>query len=119
MKFINIQGRQRPFRFSMYAIDAYCELKKITLSQFYEQVEEVISAKNAESFGDVLYAGLIGGARREHIEVDFTRQDVGDWIDDNPELIPDIVNAFIDGLEVKKKARSPKKKAEPKTLTNS
>ncbi len=104
MKTIDIGGKERPFRFSLYAIQAYCEMKNISFTEFASKANQIITGKDIDGLIDVLYAGLMGGAHREKIPCDFTREQVGDWVDDAGfQAIPVIIKAFTESIMDKKK----------------
>lgn len=77
---IEIGGKVRSLKFGTNATALFCELHKIGLGQF----ASVFSADNLTPahYRDLIYCALVSGARKNKEAVDFTTEDVGDWIDD-------------------------------------
>ena len=106
---IKIGGRTFPFRFSLYAIEAYCELKGVTFYEFTQKASGIIAGNDIEAVIDILYSGLKGGAHRLNAEFKLTRKDVSDMIDDaGISSLPEIIRLFAESMTDKKKEGSKK-----------
>lgn len=105
METLTIGGKPRAFRFSTYAIKAYCDLRNMSLKDFYIEVQKIVKNEiDVDTLGDIMYAGLVGGALRSHETLDFTRENVSDWMDDKGiTSLPEVITAFSDSLVGKKK----------------
>jgi len=80
---LNIGGKKRPFKFGTNATALFCEERKCTLNDFMIlgtklQKKEITGSE----IRDLLWAGLICGAKSKKKDVDFTSFDVGDWMDE-------------------------------------
>lgn len=77
---IEIGGKVRSLKFGTNATALFCELHKIGLGGF----ATLFSAENLTPahYRDLIYCALVSGARKNKEAVDFSPEDVGDWIDD-------------------------------------
>ena len=80
-KLITIGGKERPLKFGTNQTAKYCEVRKISLQKYYEEL-----AKLADSSGsgirDLIFSALWAGAKTDKIDIDFDEFDVGDWMDE-------------------------------------
>lgn len=55
------------------------------------------------SIRSLVFVALVQGAKHEKQEIDFTIEDVGDWLTPKNmgELLPEAMNAFFGGVELK------------------
>ena len=93
MNYIKINNKDRPVRFGWNALAEYERLTGMSLLQ-------LVDMKNmgADKTLKLVYIGLLFGAKKEGDPVDFTVEDVGDWLDDNENIIPDTINIFIKSM---------------------
>ena len=76
----NMGGSERVIKFGTNATDLFCSLYEIDLSG----IAEILKSPRPGHYRDLIYSGLVagvGGLER----ADFTRFDVGDWIDEMPQ----------------------------------
>jgi len=107
-------GESRPVKFGFNALSEFSELTHRSIGQL-----NLIDTKDI-SMKDMLilcWCALKQGARKEGMEFTASVDDVGDWLDDNPEALVTIVTEYHkarsgdpDRDDLKKKATSPKKR---------
>jgi hypothetical protein len=75
---VEMGGRLRALKFGTNATALFCSMHKVSLAGF----GELFSAGNITPahYRDLIYCALVSGQRGT--PVDFTPEDVGDWIDD-------------------------------------
>lgn len=78
---VEMGGRLRALKFGTNATALFCSMHKVGLSGF----GELFSSGNITPahYRDLIYCALVSGQRG--VPVDFTNEDVGDWIDDMPQ----------------------------------
>jgi hypothetical protein len=84
-------GESRPVKFGFNALSEFSELTGRSIQQL-----NVIDTKDI-SMKDMLllcWCALKQGARKEGQEFTATVEDVGDWLDDNPESLVSIVTEY-------------------------
>ncbi len=112
MDYIFIGGKNRPCKLSIFALQKFCELRKCKISEAADFLNAEISAGNIITVADMLYCGLWGGARREKVEMNFTRDDVYDWVDDEGySIFQKLSDIFASGMGMKETIELEKKKA--------
>lgn len=101
---VYIGGKIRPFKFGTNATAIFCKEMGINLGQFNSVFSPEKMAKQ-EIQGDeivtLIYAGLCAACYSSNSPVDFTKWNVGDWIDD---LKPDQLAAIFESIGGVKKA---------------
>lgn len=78
---VEMGGRLRTLKFGTNATALFCNMHKVGLGGF----GTLFSADNITPahYRDLIYCALVSGQRGK--DVDFTPEDVGDWIDDMPQ----------------------------------
>jgi len=107
MDFIQIGGKERPVKYGWNAIREFTKNGN-DLGTLYSYSEDGKSLEvNIQSIGillDLIYVGLKNGARIEKTRIDFTIEDVGDWMDDEGiEKMNEFVTLFVDQIPKQKK----------------
>jgi len=92
---IEIGGKVRPVRFGLRAF-------QIISKEFVKSKENPTGTDFSEFAFDnidlIAYAGLKQGAMKENQEVDFSREDVEDWLDSDFTLTTPILKLFIEAF---------------------
>ena len=98
MRTITINGTKYPVHFGMRAVNTFLKRTGKTLS-------EIVTARDVISSLDGIVAlasnGLTEGARKEYGREDageFSEEEVWDFIDEQPELIFEFVDAFAEEI---------------------
>jgi hypothetical protein len=79
--YIEIGGQKRPMRFGTNQTAKFCEVKKITLSE-YSDMMKTGGLSDLGTTRDLLYSALWAGAKTEKLPTDFDEATVGDWMDE-------------------------------------
>lgn len=93
-KEFEIGGRKRLIKFGLNATAIYCDERDVSLNSFLQ-----ISFQNIKpgELRDIIWSGLVAGAKHQGNKVDFTKFDVGDWLDDVSEETMNDIIALIQG----------------------
>lgn len=46
----------------------------------------------------MVYVGLLEGARKSGKDIDITQENVADWLDNSPGLIPEVIEIFVKSM---------------------
>lgn len=76
-KTVKIGGKDRPVKYNLNSIIEFDELTGLDIASGEIKVEELRRSKNLRQF---LFVGLKHGALTEKQEVDFTADNVGEWV---------------------------------------
>ena len=90
MNTINLNGKARPFKFGANAVRVY---KKEFGRNFFVDIKIIGEEFDFEVLIAYAYVGLIEGCRKNNLKVDFSVEDVADWIDE-PDAFEEIQKAF-------------------------
>lgn len=90
MRHIEIGGKKRPVHYSINALIEFEEITEIEI-QSGANVEQLRKLKNIRTLA---FIGLKHGAKNSNEEVDFTEEQVGDWIGFNDGTADKILEAF-------------------------
>lgn len=104
---ISIGGQERPLKFGTNATFLFCQKRGITLKQFGEVFAADKLANNdidGSEIRDLIWAGLVAGAKSNNLPVDFDEWTVGDWIDDlSAADMGNVLSTFGEDVPTKKK----------------
>lgn len=84
---IEIDGVQRGFRFNMLSIGKACRLENCDVSELISRVvgevkdDVVVRAPDLQAMVNFFFAGAVNYCEGKGIKVDFTAQDVCDWLE--------------------------------------
>lgn len=113
---MKIGGIDRPIKFGVNQTDLFCELRNISLKQYYELLSNFETGDY--KFGeirDLVWSALKDGARQAKTEFDLEPMDIGDLMDENPaEIISETMVALVGSLP-KPSDNGGKKKVQAKT----
>ena len=90
---VEMGGKARVLKFGTNATALFCQLHSIGLGDFasYFSPERMTPAH----YRDLIYCALASGARKNKEALDFSPEDVGDWIDDlSEEQLAGIFDVF-------------------------
>jgi hypothetical protein len=82
MKEIELGGKSRPINFGIGALAQYCGERKIPLTA----MESAFAEMNLLDMIDLMYHALVAGCRRARVDVDFEREDITDWLEEDGAL---------------------------------
>ena len=91
-KFIKFD-KKRPVFFGFSAMAVFEEETGIKFAKIGEVMQDM-SIKNTIAF---VYAGLVGGAKKNKIEIDFDSDDVANWLDEVEDL-EKVFMAYIEAM---------------------
>jgi hypothetical protein len=112
---MKINGKEMPTKWGINQCELFCELRGISLKQYYELLADFETGNY--TFGairDLIYTALKDGARQAGEQFTATNLDVGDWMDTDPakyiaealtELVETLPKPTDNGTAKKKKAR--------------
>ena len=102
-KLITIGGAERPLKFGTNQTARYCELRSITLAQYYEELADIENSAGS-TIRDLIYSALWAGAKTDKLDVDFDAFAVGNWMDDiQPEELAKVFDTLTDSNDDGKK----------------
>jgi hypothetical protein len=78
---MEVEGAKRGFRFGMWTNGKACELEKCTIDELFERLGITGGSPSIMTLTNWFFAAAICYANGNKSEVDFTSQDVSDWID--------------------------------------
>jgi len=90
---VRINKKDRPVCFGWNALAEYERLSGKSLLKFVET--EGLSIGNTLQ---LVYVGLLYGAKKDKQEITFTIEDVGNWLDDSPEVIGEVITIFTKSM---------------------
>lgn len=102
---VTINGKQEPVKFGFSALANFCKLANIPLSKMDRLGEDM----TLETAFILIYCGLKDGARVTKKDFTLTVDDIGDLLDDNPELLNDVMSAFSNSQAVPSAKQNKKK----------
>ena len=76
---IEIGGKKRPLKFNMNALSSLSDRHNIPLSVISKFDSDTMTLSHIRT---LVWAGLVEGYRVSGLGVDFTIEDVGEWVDD-------------------------------------
>lgn len=85
LHYVEMGGRQRPYRFGTNQSAIYCQLRKCTLAAYLKDMntERIINNEvDGTEIRDLVYSALAAGASSQNEKVEFNNMTVGDWIDE-------------------------------------
>ena len=97
MEYIEINQQARPFRFSLIAMKKLCKLTKSKLSGLGVALDDI------ENIVTMIHIGFEMGAKKEGVEIDFSRKDVEEWLDDDYSIIEQAMTIFAKSMTTGKK----------------
>jgi hypothetical protein len=107
MERINIGGKERPIEFGWNGMRIFCREAKIPLAK----IDRLGDDMTPDDVTILLYAGLRHGAEREKEKVEFTVDDVGEWINDDMTVIAKAMQIFQEQMPKLKNPEAPGKGA--------
>lgn len=105
---MNIGGKERPFKFCLNSLIEFTELEGIT-------IEEALTGWDKLDFRQMLkiiYCSFKYGAKFEGQEVDFTQENVNDWIWEDMEKMNELKELIIKSMPKPKNPKAPQKKGQ-------
>ncbi len=101
--------KKRPVFFGFSAMAVFEEETDIKFSKIADALQDM-SIQNTIAF---VYAGLVGGAKKTKKEVDFSIDDVADWLDEVEDL-EKVFESFINCMPMMQPDKSEKGKGSKK-----
>ena len=87
-------GEELPFSFGMAALSNFLESENMGLNDLGDLQNQLSLSRIMR----ILYYGFADGHRREKIPYSLTVDDIGDLIDDNPNLITECLDIFAKSM---------------------
>ena len=78
---MEVDGKTVGFRFNMLAFGKACELEGCDLTQLYSRLGIYGGDTNLLALNHFFFAAAINYAEGKNLPIDFTKQDVSDWLD--------------------------------------
>ena len=97
MEYIEIDNQARPFRFSLIAMKKLCKITSSTLSGLGQALDDI------DNIVTMIPIGFEMGAKKEGTEIDFSRKDVEQWLDDDYSIIEQAMTIFGNSMTTGKK----------------
>lgn len=91
---IELGGKKRPVSFGFYAFKVFEDETGISFTKMGESLENM----NVDILTAFIYSGLCSGAKKSNQAIDFSRDDIYDWLDDFSGSIDSIVKVFTDSM---------------------
>ena len=114
---MNIGGKMRPFHVNgLNHQEIFTQTLGIELDDYYPAIQRMAhngALTNARTAVAFLYAALVAGCKRTEIDVDFTYQQVLNWIEDADERDAEVVAEMLKPLTLFGQMFSAKKNEEP------
>lgn len=101
-KHIDIGGKKRLIKFGTNATAEYCDKRNVGLSEYFNLTFDKIKPGELR---DIIWSGLVAGARSEGKDVDFDEFNVGDWIDEMDQGELDVIFDLVKGPQEAKKKK--------------
>lgn len=89
--YIEIGGQKRPVKFGFNALTDFGEVTGKTIEQINTLSPNNLTMKELLV---LCWCGLKAGARKENLEFASTVEDVGDWLDERPEAMIDMMKEY-------------------------
>lgn len=105
-KRFKVGGKQRLIKFGTNATSIFCDIRNLSL---VEAQAITAGAIKPGEMRDVIYSALAAGEIKANPDVndigqiDFTKWDVGDWIDEMPDETLQKIHNFMNEVDTKKK----------------
>lgn len=81
-----LNGQERPFHIGTYQARVFCEQRGVELDE-YQRVLSGLGSKTLKDsvlICDLVYSGLVAGAKLKKLPLDFDADEVSFWIDADP-----------------------------------
>jgi hypothetical protein len=91
LEFVKIGGTARPVRFGFNALATFSAAANIPLNALPRLSGDTL---NLQQVLFLVWAGLREGARKAGYDFEVTPEDVGDWLDDSPGAIEQVLGIF-------------------------
>lgn len=92
MATLKINGKDHEISFKLNAHRLYCEAKGCTLNELYKRLS---SKDNFDAYIDLTYYALKEAARQQGKEFEMSIDDLYNWVGDNVDQIPAIIEIYI------------------------
>ena len=96
-EYLNLGGVERPVRFGFSALWHYEQRTGRNALTDFAQMQSGLASVSLMI--DLLYAGLCAGTRHEKQAVDFTAEDVADWIGNDVDALQIAATLFAQSFE--------------------
>jgi len=105
MDYVKIGGTDRPVKFGWNALRIYTREAKIP----FMDIGNLFDSMDLDKLTILTYAGLVHGARTEKKDVDFTLDDVGDWLGEDFDVVSKFLEIFTEQMPQPKNQKAPAK----------
>jgi len=87
---IKIGGELRPVKFGFNSLAEFGRITGLKL----QDLQNLGSSLTIEQVIVLVWCGLRYGAKKEGKPFDYTVEDVGDWLDEDPNLVAEMLNTY-------------------------
>lgn len=108
---MNIGGKERSFLFCLNSIKEFSRMEDLSLTDTFSRLDNL----NLDQVINLFYCCFKYGAKKNGEEIDFTADDVGDWLNDDVDKISECMKEIelqsprSKNLEAPKKGQASKK----------
>lgn len=102
-----IGGKDRTFLFCLNSLKEFGKIEGLSIEQTFESLDKLSLDQTINLF----YCCFKYGAKKEGLEVDFSADDVGDWLNDDLDKLGEIVELMKDQMPRSKNRKAPRKGA--------
>lgn len=88
MEYIKVNNQPRPFRFSIMAMKKLCKMTESKLSELGQVLDDI------ENIILMIQIGFEMGAKKEGTQIDFSRKDIEQWLDDDYSILEQAMDIF-------------------------
>lgn len=94
IKHIEFAGKTRPVKYGMNAMSLFGDITKTRI----EDIDLIMTNMKFSEMRSLVYSGLIDGARSQKTDIDFTIDDVGDWLDEEFDKFNEFFQFFTERM---------------------
>lgn len=91
---IKLGGQERPLHFGWYAFKVFEDETGLS----FTQMAEIASNMKVDSLVSFIFAGICGGYHKSSQLIDFSKDDVFNWLDDYEGDITDVFTLLVSSL---------------------
>jgi hypothetical protein len=106
---MTIGGKERQFLFCLNSIKEFSRLENLTFAETFLSLDKL----NLDQLINLFYACFKYGAKKDGQEVDFTADDVGDWLNEDMDKITECMKLIGEQSPVSKNLKAPQKTGQP------
>lgn len=102
---MNIGNKERPFKFCLNSLIEFAELENMTIEQVLMNFDKL----NFQQMLKIVYCSFKYGAKFEGQEIDFTQENVNDWIWEDMDKMGELKEVIFKSMPKPKNLKAPQK----------